>query len=93
MKEFQELMKRLYYQRDVQRGKDKTLLWLTEEVGELSRAMRKDDEDALGEEMADVIAWVVSLANILDMNIEELLEKKYPGHCRYCGNIPCSCNK
>ncbi len=91
VKEFQGLIRDLYYHRDMERGDDKNLLWLVEEVGELSRGMRNGDREVIGEEMADIIAWVMSLANVFDMDIEELLAKKYPGHCTYCGNNPCTC--
>jgi NTP pyrophosphatase (non-canonical NTP hydrolase) len=93
VKGFQKLMKDLYFERDKKRGKEKTLLWLIEEAGELSEAMRRGDAEALEEEIADIIAWTASLANLLDIDLEEALEKKYPGRCRYCGSIPCTCEK
>ncbi len=91
VKEFQGLIRDLYYERDSARGVEKNMLWLVEEIGELSQAMRKGDMDAMGEEMADIVAWVMSLANVYDFDMEELLAKKYPGHCSYCGSNPCSC--
>lgn len=91
VKAFQGLMRDLYYHKDSKRGADKTLLWLAEEVGELSRAVRRGDVATMGEEMADIVAWVMSLANILGLDMEELLAKKYPGRCSYCGNNPCTC--
>jgi len=91
IKEFQSLVKDLYYHRDIKRGNEKNMLWLVEEVGELSQAMRKNDKDAIGEEMADIVAWVMSIANIYDMDMEEFISKKYPGMCAYCKSNPCSC--
>ena len=64
IKEFQDLIRQIYFTRDVQRGPDKTFLWFLEEVGELTRAYRRKQED-VGQEMADVIAWLVSVANLL----------------------------
>lgn len=93
VREFQDLMGDLYLEKDSRRGKKATLLWLVEEVGELSEALRKDDKEGLKEEMADVVAWVSSLANLCDINLEDALAEKYPGRCRYCGSIPCRCAK
>jgi NTP pyrophosphatase (non-canonical NTP hydrolase) len=93
VRDFQALMEELYGERDRARGKEATLLWLVEEVGELSEALRRGDEAAVREEVADVMAWCLSLANILGIDVEEALEEKYPGRCSYCGGRPCGCEK
>jgi NTP pyrophosphatase (non-canonical NTP hydrolase) len=67
------------------------MLWLIEEVGELAEAVRKGE--SIGEEVADVIAWTFSIANLYDVNIEEEITKKYPGNCMKCGKKPCRCEE
>jgi len=91
--EFQELIRDLYYERDRRRGKERTMLWFVEEVGELAEAIRKGDARAIGEEMADVFAWLVSLANLYGIDLEEEVKKKYPGYCIRCGKRPCECDE
>ena len=86
-------MKKLYFKKDSKRGKEKTLLWLIEEAGELSESLRKGNIEAIAEELADVIAWTASLANLEGIDLEKALQKKYPGYCTYCGSIPCKCKK
>lgn len=81
----------IYYPRDKDRGAEKTMLWLVEEVGELAEALRKGEE--VGEEIADVLAWTVSIANLCNVDIEREVNKKYPNHCIKCGSKPCSCDK
>ena len=93
LREFQELMKDLYYARDAERGSEKTLLWLVEEMGEFAEAVRKKDREAVREELADIVAWTASLANIHGVDLERALAEKYPGHCKYCGSNPCICRK
>ncbi len=93
IREFQELIRDLYYERDRRRGKERTMLWFVEEVGELAEAMRKEDAKSIGEEMADVFAWLVSLANLYGIDLEEEVKKKYPGHCIRCGKRPCECDE
>jgi NTP pyrophosphatase (non-canonical NTP hydrolase) len=89
--EFQNSIRQIYAARDAQRGADKTFLWLLEEVGELTRAYRRGKEKDIGPEMADVIAWVASLANLLNIDLEAELLKKYPEVCPICSSAPCIC--
>jgi len=93
IRDFQNLIRDLYYERDSKRGIDKTMLWIVEEVGELAEAVRKNDRKAIGEEMADVFAWLVSLANLFNIDLEEEVKKKYPGYCIKCGKKPCECEE
>lgn len=81
----------IYYTRDKSRGTDKTMLWLVEEIGELAEAIRKGEE--LGEEIADVLAWTVSIANLYNVDIEKEVNKKYPDYCIKCGSKPCRCDE
>jgi len=89
IKEFQELIREIYFKRDVARGKEKTALWLVEEVGELAEAVRKGGN--VGEEVADIIAWALSVANLYEIDVEKEVAKKYPGYCIRCGEKPCRC--
>jgi len=91
LNEFQALIKKLYYVRDKERGVEKTYMWLSEEAGELSQAIRLSDKANIEEEFADVLAWTASLANLLDVNLEQALAKKYPGRCAKCNKLPCGC--
>ncbi len=74
----QKEMRRLYYERDSKRGIYATFAWLVEEVGELGEALLKGDKRQIGEEIADVIAWVLSLANLLDIDVVAAIRSKYP---------------
>jgi NTP pyrophosphatase (non-canonical NTP hydrolase) len=90
IREFQDLIRQIYFARDAKRGADKTFLWLLEEVGELTRAFRRH-EDHVGQEMADVVAWLVSMANLLKIDLEAEILKKYPKVCPLCSSLPCTC--
>ena len=83
----------MYFHRDSERGLEKTFLWFVEEVGELAEALRKGKREDMEEEFADVLAWLVSLANLADVDLEKAVLKKYPGVCPYCGKSPCECRK
>jgi NTP pyrophosphatase (non-canonical NTP hydrolase) len=77
LKELQMRMRELYFEKDSQRGIYATFTWLVEEVGELAEALLNGDKEAIQEELADVIAWTISVANLKDIDIEEALKKKY----------------
>ncbi len=93
IREFQRLMEDLYGANDAERGLEKTQLWFYEECGELAEAMRKEDKEAIAEEMADVFAWMASLANMLGVDVEDACLAKYPMKCPRCGSAPCTCKK
>ncbi|MEM4496287.1 MAG: MazG nucleotide pyrophosphohydrolase domain-containing protein [Archaeoglobaceae archaeon] len=91
LREFQEMIASIYKKRDLERGAEKTMLWIVEEVGELAEAVRKGSN--IGEEIADVLAWIVSLANLYGIDIESEAIKKYPGYCIRCGKKVCECDE
>ena len=74
----QNEMKRLFYERDSKRGIFATFTWLVEEVGELGEALLKGDLRAVEEEIADVIAWTLSLANLVGVDAQKAFRRKYP---------------
>lgn len=89
--EFQKLIRDIYFDRDSARGVDGTFLWFAEEVGELAGAIRSGNEGNLHEEFADVFAWLVSLASITGVRMEDAIEK-YAEGCPCCRKTPCECS-
>ncbi len=90
--EYQQLIKDIYFGKDSKRGLAKTLNWLVEEVGELARAIRKGDKPAIKEEVADTLAWLLSVASILNVDAETAMEK-YKDGCPKCHKKPCICKE
>ncbi len=72
---FQKIISEKYEQRDRQRGTARTFLWFIEEVGELATALASGDDKDKAEEFADVFAWLCTLANINDVDLEKACEK------------------
>lgn len=93
--EFQNLIKDLYIHRDSNRGINATFMWLIEEIGEFARILKSKEinKKSASEELADIIAWTNSLANLLEIDLESALSKKYPGICIRCKSKPCICKK
>jgi NTP pyrophosphatase (non-canonical NTP hydrolase) len=77
--EFQQVIARKYKKRDQERGVPRTFLWFIEEVGELATALAGDDKANTEEEFADVFAWLCTLANITDVDLEKACSKYTSG--------------
>lgn len=73
--DFQRLISKKYQQRDQQRGIPATFMWFVEEVGELATSLAGGDEKSRAEEFADVFAWLCTLANISNVDLEQACKK------------------
>jgi NTP pyrophosphatase (non-canonical NTP hydrolase) len=91
IRKFQEMMKRLYFKRDSERGIAGTFNWLVDEVAELGEELKGIDKEATEKEFADVIAWLASLANIMGIDLEKATIKKYNNNCSKGRRAPCQC--
>jgi len=75
LRDFQKLIDAKYGKRDRQRGTPATYMWFIEEVGELATALHGSDHAEKEGEFADVLAWLCTLANINDVDLEEACKK------------------
>ncbi len=87
----QQLIRRMYMQKDVARGIDGTFMWLMEEVGELAAVLRKGTHEERAAEFADVLAWLATIANVAGVDLNEAIMQKYGSGCPGCGRFVCQC--
>ena len=71
----QLLMEDLYGDVDRGRGIPATVAWRCEELGELAQATRKGTPDQQLHELGDVLAWLASLANQLDLSLDDAMAR------------------
>ena len=90
---FQELIRDTYDAKDRRRGVEGTFMWFMEEVGELAAALRGGTAVERAHEFADVLAWLATMANILEIDLEAATQTKYGHGCPGCGQRPCVCNQ
>jgi NTP pyrophosphatase (non-canonical NTP hydrolase) len=69
--ELQQIVRDRYFKTDNERGIFHTALWFHEEVGELSSAIASGDKQNAKEEFADVLMWLMTLANLMEVDMEE----------------------
>ena len=90
--DLQSLIERMYSDKDRERGTPATFLWLCEEIGELGSALREGSQEEKCNGVADVLAWLVTLANINDVNLTEAVQAKYGSGCPGCAQLICTCD-
>ena len=90
--EFQKLIRDMYHEKDVARGVDGTFMWLIEEVGELAAALREGTHQERMGEFADVLAWTVTIANAVDIDLTQAVLDKYGSGCPGCDKLVCDCS-
>lgn len=73
--EFQRIIEKKYGNRDRERGTPATFMWFIEEVGELATSLAEADSANKQEEFADVFAWLCTLANISNVDLEKAIQK------------------
>ena len=90
---FQQLIERMYSDKDRARGTPRTFMWLSEEMGELAAALAEGTRQEKEEEFADVLAWLATLANIEGIDLSQAIRKKYSDGCPGCNELVCTCNE
>ncbi len=92
LSQVQQLIRAIYGAKDQRRGVEGTFMWFMEEVGELASALRGGSAEERAGEFADVLAWLVTLANCVDVDLEAAVAAKYGRGCPGCHQTPCRCN-
>ena len=106
LESFQKLIHNMYFEKDESRGVPATFMWLMEEVGELSSALRETTPEEqkrvsseefekrrsnLEEEFADVLAWLATIANVVEVDLGAAINRKYGSGCPSCHELICIC--
>jgi NTP pyrophosphatase (non-canonical NTP hydrolase) len=93
LSQLQEVIRQTYDAKDRRRGVEGTFMWFMEEVGELATALRSGTAKEQAEEFADVLAWLATLANVVDVDLETAVQAKYGAGCPGCRKSPCACEQ
>jgi NTP pyrophosphatase (non-canonical NTP hydrolase) len=88
--ELQGTIEATFGERDRARGVDGTFRWWVEEVGEVAKALRRRDPAELEHELGDALAWLVSVANVVGVDLERAIAR-FAGGCPRCHHSPCTC--
>ena len=91
LQRFQDYIANTFGKKDAERGMAGTFMYFMEEVGELAEALREPEKHDLDGEFADCLAWLVSLAHLMDVDLAAVTAAKYPEICPSCEASPCRC--
>lgn len=89
--ELQDLVARLYTDRDSRRGIDGSLDALSGRIADLPELLTGGDIEKQARHLADALVELTSVANGLEINLQEAI-RYYVHGCPECGNNPCDCN-
>jgi len=89
--ELQDLVARLYADRNARRGIDGSLEALSGRIAALPDLLDEADIEKQARHLADVLVDLTSVANGLEVNLQEAV-RYYVHGCPECGNNPCDCN-
>lgn len=65
---------------------------IIEDVGMTSRSLRtRRDISVVKNHLAGVLAWTIALANKFQIEMDNIVYKKYPNYCFRCRSKPCKC--
>jgi NTP pyrophosphatase (non-canonical NTP hydrolase) len=92
LEELQTLIRTMYGAKDAARGVEGTFMWFMQEVGELATALRHQTHEERMLEFADVLAWLTTLANVVEVDLTEAIRRKYGAGCPGCGKLQCVCS-
>lgn len=98
LRDWQNHLGSLYGEKNRQKGMDYVLNRLSSEVGELISLEHEIPSMTVDEveleyqlELADSLAWTMAAANILGIDLQESVIKRYGKACQVCNMNPCSC--
>jgi NTP pyrophosphatase (non-canonical NTP hydrolase) len=92
LNQLQQHIRDTFGDKDARRGVEGTFMWFMEEVGELAEALRgQSSPNETAAEFADVLAWLATLANIANVDLDEAMAAKYGTGCPTCRKVPCAC--
>ena len=91
LRDFQDVIHKTYQDKDSARGLDATFMYFVEEVGELATSLREETQQEQEGEFADVLAWLLTLANLKGIDLQKAFEEKYAKGCSKCRKTPCVC--
>jgi len=71
----QQLVRQRFLAHDKEHSSERAFAFFIEEVGELARAISRRDRDNMEEEIGEVLMWLLSLANLHDIDIDRAVDR------------------
>jgi NTP pyrophosphatase (non-canonical NTP hydrolase) len=90
LKEWQSFVSKLYQRENSTLSPMNALVALMKDVGDLAMLNRKRaSEDQTTSKLAAILAWTLTLSQLLKLDISEVVYQKYDDHCPVCKQSTC----
>ncbi len=90
LKEWQSFVSKLYRQENATLSPMNALVALMKDVGDLAMLNRKRaPSDQTTSKLAAILAWTLTLSQLLKLDLSEVVYAKYDDHCPVCLRVTC----
>ena len=92
LREWQFYLDTIYDNRNIRRSLEEIWLHLVGRAGLLAEALRRENLDEIGRNLALIFAWLYAFCNKLETLLDYQVWKRYNGCCPHCGKeADCIC--
>ncbi|MDA4130100.1 MAG: hypothetical protein OK457_04980 [Thaumarchaeota archaeon] len=90
LKEWQNLISRVYKDENIRLTPTTALVAMMKDVGDLAMLNRKrESQDLVTSKLAAILAWTLTISELLRMDLADVVYKKYDDHCPVCHQATC----
>ncbi|MDG6998677.1 MAG: hypothetical protein JRN15_06140 [Nitrososphaerota archaeon] len=89
--EWQEFISKLYQEENARLTPMNALVAMMKDVGELAQLNRKRaSQDQITSKLAAILAWTLTISQLLKLDLALVVFEKYDNHCPSCGQPVCN---
>ena len=90
LKEWQNFISKLYQEENARLTPMNALMAMMKDVGDLAMLNRKrSGAEQMTSKLAAILAWTLTIAQLLDFDLAAVVYEKYDDHCPVCGQDIC----
>jgi NTP pyrophosphatase (non-canonical NTP hydrolase) len=90
LREWQDFISKVYQKENVRLSPTNALVAMMKDVGDLAMLARKRaPQDQLTSKLAAILAWTLTISELLKLDLAQVVYEKYDDHCPSCGQSVC----
>jgi NTP pyrophosphatase (non-canonical NTP hydrolase) len=88
--DWQEFISKVYQKENARLSPTNALVAMMKDVGDLAMLARKRaPQDQLTSKLAAILAWTLTISELLKLDLAQVVYEKYDDHCPVCGQPVC----
>ena len=89
--EWQEFISKVYQEENARLTPMNALVEMMKDVGDLAQLNRKRaSQDQITSKLAAILAWTLTISQLLKLDLAQVVFEKYDDHCPLCGQSVCN---